>query len=244
MSATSEDLSRYEKTLVERAAAISSVRNDVFTTKWWQLALNLVLGAGALAAMIVTVVCKGTPATVCAILSVVLIIVVIVYNCALRAVTPMSFLQYAYVDGKSGKTYCYQVLSKTRYAFSDGINHIETDRGQAVALAERSYSLYSYDFFARMRVTDYARSDGEKETFSGTVEHKGATVKCKMVFVRGTPYYGSVGGARVKYFDVNNTKDKFVVPAELKRAVKDMGVAFPKVAGLYVRDDIKDPTRQ
>ena len=64
------------------------------------------------------------------------------------------------------------------------------------------------------------------------------------MFKDGAPLYGSVGGGRIKYFDVNDTKNKFVVPAELKRAVKGFGVEFPKIQGLYVRDDVKDYTKQ
>lgn len=234
---------RFGKTLRERAEKITSVRNDVFTTKVWQLALNFVLGGAAVAMLIVSMVASGTLATVGAIVGVVLIIIVVVYNYALRVIYPTSFLQYTYIDKASGKRYCYQVLSKTRYAFSDGDNVIEIDRGDAVRLERLSCARYRFDFFAYMDA-DMRIGKVDREIYKGTVELDGKRYKCKIVFKDGAPLYGSVGGGRIKYFDVNDTKNKFVVPAELKRAVKGFGVEFPKIQGLYVRDDVKDYTKQ
>lgn len=232
---------RFSRMLAEYADGIKTVRNDVFTTKWWQLALNFVLGLGAVALLIVSMVVHGTMGTVGAILGVVLVIVVIVFNMGLRAFVPSSFLQYTCYD--KGVRYCFQVLSKTRTSFSDGTNFIEVDRGEAVRLAETSYNRYRFDFFRDMSV-DMRIVEDERETFKGTLEHKGKKYKSRIVFKNGTPLYGSVGGARIKYFDVNVTKDKFVVSSVLKRAVKNFGVNFPKLPGLYVRDDIKDATKQ
>ena len=79
------------------------MRNDVFTTKAWQLALNFLLGGAAVAMLIISMVADGTLATVGAIVGVVLIIIVVVYNYALRVMFPMSFLQYSYIDKSSGK---------------------------------------------------------------------------------------------------------------------------------------------
>ncbi len=76
----------------------------------------------------------------------------------------------------------------------------------------------------------------DREIYKGSVEIDGKRHKCKIVFKDGRPLYGSVGGGRIK--------NKFVVPADLKRAVKGFGVDFPKLQGLYVRDDIKDVTKQ
>mgnify|MGYP001037233436 CR=1 FL=1 len=234
---------RFRNTLRARADAISSVRNDVFTTKWWQLVLNFFLGGGALATLIVTMLTQGTTSTVCAICGVVLIITVVVYNYALRVVMPMSFLQYTYIDKAKGKRYCFQILSKTRSAFSDGKNNIEVDRGEAVMLTELSYARYGFDFFADMDV-NVRIGKVDSEIFKGVCEFKGKPTRCKIVFKNGLPLYGSVGGVRIKYFDVNSTKEKFIVPAALKRAVKGFNVEFPKAAGLYVRDDVKDVTKQ
>lgn len=232
---------RFSRMLAEYADGIKNVRNDVYTTKWWQLTLNFVLGLGAFALLLVSMVTDGVAATVGAILGVVLVIVVIVFNMGLRAFIPSSFLQYTCYD--KGVRYCFHVLSKTRTSFSDGTNFIEVDRGEAVRLAETSYNQYRFDFFRDMSV-DVRIVEDERETFKGTVEHKGKQYKSRIVFKNGTPLYGSVGGARIKYFDVNVTKEKFVVPAVLKRAVKNFGVNFPKLPGLYIRDDIKDATKQ
>ena len=241
---TEENISpreRFNSTLVERAESITSVRNDVFTTSWWQLALNFVLGAGALVMLILSMALGGTMSTVGAIVGVVLVVILIVYNMALRAYMPLSFLQYTSIT--DGKRYCFRILSKTRSSFSDGKNNIEVDRGEAVRLEHMSYSQYSYDFFkyidADMRIVN-----GDTETFKGTYAYNGKTYKSKIVFKNGAPLFGVIGGARIKYFDVNNPKERFVVPVALKRAVLEFKVEFPKVQGLHVRDDVKDLTKQ
>lgn len=232
---------KFGATLKERAESITSVRNDVYTTKYWQFLLNFAMGGGALATLITTMLTSGTASVVCAVVGVVLVVCVVVFNYALRAVAPVSFLQYIYKD--KDKCYYFMVLSKTRSAFSDGINHIEVDRGEVSRLEKRTYPQYGYDFFAYMNADERVLKDG-KETYRGTITEKGKRRKCKIVFKDGVPVYGNVNGARIKYFDVNNTKDKFVVPAALKRSVKEQGVSFPKVPGLYVRDDVRDATKQ
>lgn len=234
---------RFSRTLKERASEITSVRNDVYTTQWWQLLLNFFLGGGALAFLLIAMIMKGTMSTVGAIVGVVLIVVLVVYNYTLRVATPTSFLQYTYLDKTTGKRYTYQVLSKTRSAFSDGENVIEVDRGEAVRREELSCARYKFDFFADMNV-DVRIGLDDKEIYKGTIEHNGKTYKCKIAFRNSKPLYGSVGGGRIKYFDVNDTKEKFVVPSVLKRAVKACDIDFPKVQGLYVRDDVKDVTKQ
>lgn len=55
---------RFSQTLRDRAQKITSVRNDVFTTKAWQLALNFLLGGAAVAMLIISMVADGTLATV------------------------------------------------------------------------------------------------------------------------------------------------------------------------------------
>ena len=234
---------RFHRTLSERAEKITSVRNDVYTTTWLQIVFNLFMGLSALTSLILTMVLHGTLATVFVIIGVVLVIVLVVYNYTLRAFKPMSFLQYTYLDKQNGKRYCFQVLSKTRSGYSDGEYNIEVDRGEAVRLAQMSCSQYRFDFFADM-VADMRIVKEGKEIFKGSVTAGDKRYKSKIVFKDGTPLYGSVGGGRIKYFDINNTKDKFVVPADLKRAAKEMGIAFPKLPGLYVRDDFKDITKQ
>lgn len=234
---------RFTNTLKEYAARITSTRNDVYTTKWWQLAINFILGGGALALLIVSMVTKGTAMTVSAILGIVLVIGVVVYNYVLRSIMPSSFLQYTYLDGKSGKQYRFMVLSKKRAAYFDGMHTIESNRDMAAMLDEPLLSQYRYDFFADMDPTERI-SVGMREEFRGTLDHDGKQYKCRIVFSNGTPVYGSIGGARIKYFDVNNTREKFVVPVTLKRAAKALKVEFPKIPGLYIKDDVKDYTKQ
>ncbi len=239
---TAEDpKAQFERKLREYADSIRCVRNDVYTTKWWQFVVNFIVGGGALAFLVMSMIFKDTMMTVSAVCGIALVIGLIVFNYVLRSMSPTSFLQYTSVEKNRRVT--FRILSKTRATFTDGDVTIESNRDMAAKLKAPLYPQYRFDFFKDMSVS--ARiSEGRRETYSGTFECDGKTYKCKIVFVEGKPVYGSVGGARIKYFDVNYTKDKFVVPYALKAAAKALDVVFPKLPGIYVRDDVKDLTKQ
>ena len=234
---------RFTKSLNDYAARITSVRNDVYTTEWWQFVINFLLGGGALALLIASMLTNGGTMLWTAVGGIVLVVGVLVFNIVMRSFVPTSFLQYTYIDRAKNKTYCFRILSKTRATYYDGETTIESNRDVAAKLPEPILTRYRYDFFADMDPTERV-TDGEKEVYKGVFTDNGKTYKCKMVFKNSTPLYGSIGGTRIKYFDVNNTKDKFVVPVELKRAAKLLDVPFPKLPGLYVRDDVKDYSKQ
>lgn len=234
---------RFTATLKDYANRINSVRNDVYTTKWWQFLVNFTLGAGAIALLIASMVTDGVAMAVCAILGIALVISVFVFNYVLRSITPTSFLQYTYLERAKGRRLRYLILSKKRAAFYDGTNTIECNRDSAAMMEAPQFEQYRFDFFADMVPTERI-SDGKNEKFKGILEHDGKRYKCSIVFADGLPKYGSVGGVRIKYFDVNNTREKFVVPVTLKRAAKALKVDFPKIPGLYVKDDVKDYTKQ
>ncbi|MDE7164667.1 MAG: hypothetical protein K2O04_04505 [Clostridiales bacterium] len=234
---------RFTRTLKSYAQSINSARNDVYTTKWWQFVLNFLLGGGALALLIASMFTKGTAMAVCSILGIVLVIALIVFNYVLRSITPSSFLQYTYLERDKNNRYRYMILSKKRAVFDDGTNTIECNRDAAAMLEEPMFTQYRFDFFAYMQPKERI-TDGKKEEFRGVLTENGKQYKCRIVFSGGVPLYGSVGGARIKYFDVNNTKEKFVVPVNLKRAAKALKVDFPKIPGLYIKDDVKDYTKQ
>lgn len=235
--------SRFSQSLNDYAARITSVRNDIYTTQWWQFLINFALGGGALGLLLASMFTKGNVMLWTAVGGIVLVVGVIVFNIVMRSFVPTSFLQYTYVDREKNKTYCFRILSKTRATYFDGETTIESNRDVAAKLDAPIFTEYRYDFFADIDPTERI-TDGEKETYKGVLSDNGKTYKCKMVFKNGVPLYGSIGGTRIKYFDVNKTKDKFVVPVELKRAAKLLNVPFPKVPGLYVRDDVKDYSKQ
>ncbi|MDE5593411.1 MAG: hypothetical protein K2I75_05705 [Clostridiales bacterium] len=234
---------RFTRTLNEYAQKIKSVRNDVYTTKWWQFVVNFILGGGALALLVASMFTKGTTMAICAIAGIVLAIGLIVFNYVLRSITPTSFLQYTYLDSNRDKAFRFMVLSKKRAAFYDGTHTIECNGDMASMMDDPLYTQYRFDFFAYMDPTERI-SDGAREEYKGIFTDNGKRYKCKIVFFDGVPRYGSVGGTRIKYFDVNNTKEKFVVPVALKSAAKALKVEFPKIPGLYIRDDVKDYTKQ
>lgn len=233
-----EEISRI---LIERAEKITSVRNDVYTTKWWQLVINFILGAGALVLLILSMVYNGKLMAAFAFSGVGVGIALLLFNYILRSMSPTSFLQYTCID--RGRRFCFLILSKTRASFTDGTDTIECNRDVAARLDAPLYTQYRFDFFKDMDVSTRI-VEGEKETYIGTIEDGGKTYKCKIVFLKGMPVYGTVGGARIKYFDINHTKDKFVVPYALKAAAKALNIVFPKLPGIYVRDDVKDLTKQ
>ena len=232
---------RFRLTLAARAKAIKTVRNDVYTTKPWQLALNFVLGASAIALLTVGMIVSGLAATLTAIFGGMFVIAVVVYNFALRKMTPSSFLQYTNTEG--GERYTIQLLGKERAAFCDGKTTVVADKFGASITDAKVFEQYRFDFFADMD-PDVRIGKTDREIFKGSLEHNGKTLKCEIVFKDGLPFLGKVGGARIKYFDVNDTKQKFVVPAMLKEGVKSVGLTFPKLAGVHVRDGVKDVTKQ
>lgn len=236
---------KFTQTLKNRAAEITSVRNDVYTTKWWQFVVNFLLGGGALACLIASMPTKGVVMTICACLGFALIVGLIVFNYLIHSLTPSSFLQYTYIDRERDKRYTFQILSRTRATYFDGERVVECNRNMAAEQGEPFFAQYRFDFFADMDVSVRITS-GNRETYKGDFSCDGKTYKCKIVLVGDKPYYGSVGGCRIKYFDINNTKDKFVVPATLKQAAKTLGIPFPKLPGLHVRDDVacKDYSKQ
>ena len=231
----------FKRILAERAAAIHCVRNDVYTTKWWQFVINFVLGAGGLTFLILSMVADGTLMTVSAVSGVALVVVLVVFNYVLRSISPTSFLQYTSID--RGRRVSFQILSKTRATFTDGNVTIESNRDMAAKLDSPRYPQYRFDFFTDMEVTRRIK-EGSKETYFGTFVCDGKKYKSKIVFLENNPIYGSVGGSRIKYFDVNRTRDKFVVPYTLKAAAQALNVVFPKLPGIYVKDDVKDLTKQ
>lgn len=227
---------RFMGSMKEYAQRISSVRNDIYTVKRWQIAINFVLAAGGLAGLVTSMFTKGTAMTVSAVVGIVFVVAVLAFNLGLRAGSPSSILQYTYIDKKADRRYTFQILSKTGAAYSDGTSAIECDKYNASLTDGKRFKMYPFDFFLDMDPTERI-ADGMKETYRGTITKFGKTVKCKIVFLNGTPIYGSVFGARIKYFDVNNTKQKLVVPSTLKTAAAALKVPFPKVPGVFIRND-------
>lgn len=234
---------RFKRTLRECADGITSVRTEVYTTLWWQLIINFTLGAGAIAMLIVSMVKSGSVATGCAIGGIVTIVVLVLFNYIQHSIIPASFLQYTYIDKEKNRRVCYQILSKSRAVFGDGEHVIENNRNSAAMLDALPYAQFGYDYFVNM--DPYERiGDADRETYKGMLDFGGKRYKCSVVIKGGRPLYGYVGGCRIKFFDINNTKEKFVVPYTLKLAAKQLNVPFPKTPGLFVRDDVKDLTKQ
>lgn len=232
---------RFRRTLCERADKITCVRNDVFTTKYSQLAINFMLGAGSIAALIASMITKSSATTIwTTVVGLVLLVAAVVYNIALRRSAPKSFLQYSFSD-KDGK-YRFMIFSKKISAFYDGENFVETDGVECGLRESPRFTEYRFDFFADMDA--YMRkATGDRETYRGTLAHDGKTLKCKIVFKNGVPFVGVVGGARIKYFDVNDTSAKFVAPVALKKAAKQLDVPFPKISSVILKD-ARDITKQ
>lgn len=235
---------RFKNTLRERAAGISCVRNDIYTTKAWHLVVYFVLGVGALVLLVLSMVFPDgtTECTACLIVGVLAAVAVFAFRFILRALVPTSFLQYTAVV--ADKTYVFRVMSKTRSLFSDGTNVVDVDRNEIATPPALELGWFRYDFFALME-PDERICVGNKETYKGSAFVGKRKVKCKITFVDNVPTLGIVDGARIKYFDVNNTKEKFVVPVALKSAARSKGISLPKLAGIYYREGEKrDVTNQ
>lgn len=235
---------RFTRALEECADGIVSVRNEIYTTKRWQLAVDVILGAGGIALLILSMIKnKGTVGIVTAVCGVAAVVALILFNYISHSIMPSGILQYTYIDKAKGRRSCYQILSKTRAVFDDGEHIIENNRDAATLRTSPVCPQLSYDFFARMDPT-VRIAEGDRETYKGTLSVGEKTYKCSITIKSGRPLYGVVGGCRTRYFDVNNTKEKFVVPFTLKEAARILGIPFPKTPGLYVKDEVKDLTKQ
>lgn len=237
-SVSEQAKARWHDTLVSIANSITSVHNDIYTTVWWQYFIDVVLGVGALGTLIASMIVHGTPGAICSGVGVAAAVALIVFNFVIKTVAPTSFMQYTYID--KGKEYCYQVIGQTRCCFSDGVNHIEVDGKAADSLPSRSFLKYKHDFFAYMDVEERI-GEAETETYIGTFMCNGKRHKASIVIKGNIPVRGTVDGARMDYYCVNDTSTKFVVPTLLKQKVKETGVNFPKIPGLYVSDGKKPP---
>lgn len=225
---------RFHRTLAEKAGAIKCVRNDVYTAKYWQLALNFVLGVGAIVLLVLSMTLKAPTSTACLISALVAVVVVAVFNLAIRAIAPMSFLQYTVIE--KDRRYCFQILGKRRSLFWNGDTAVEFDRLEYVKRDNVALPQYRFDFFKDMDV-NVRIGKADREIYKGIFECDGKSYRAKIVFKNGAPYVGTVNGARIKYFDVNDAKEKFLVPEGLKKAAEAFDVEFPKLAGVRVLDD-------
>ncbi len=218
---------RFSRTLKERADKITCVRNDIYTVKYYRLIINFVLGMSAVALLIVSMIADGkTVRPVCLICGIALVAVTVVYFLIMRAEAPMSYLQYTVVDGDS--VYTFHVVKRDRAAFCDGENTVTLERGVIRDDLPLRLPQLRFDFFADMNV-DLRIGKPDKEIFKGTLEENGKRYKCKIVFKSGMPTLGVVGGMRVRYFDINDKKEKFAVPGALRAAVEKMNVRWPKL---------------
>ena len=223
---------RFQAELKARAERIKYVNNEVFTLKIWQLVLYFAVGLIACALMVVGMIFDGGIRLGTTLGAIAIIIVMFVAFMVMRAGKPMSFLQYTAIE--NGNRYTFRVIGKARAMFSDGAVVVESDRQVYRKYDELPNSEFKYDFFADMTV-DMRIGKAETETFVGTLKVGDKTVKCKIMFKNGAPFRGVIGGARIKYFDVNSTKEKFVVPQDLRNAAKEFDVAWPKLGGLVIK---------
>ena len=223
---------RFQAELKARAEKIRCVNNEVFTIKIWQLVLYLAVGLCACGLLVVGMIFDGWIRLSTTLGGIAAIIAMFVAFMVMRAGTPMSFLQYTATE--DGKRYTFRVMGKTRAIFSDGETVVESDKQAYRKTDELPNSEFKFDFFADMTV-NMRIGKAETETFVGTLNVGGKTVKCKIVFKNGAPVRGNIGGARIKYFDVNSTKEKFVVPQDLRNAAKEFDVAWPKLGGIVIK---------
>lgn len=216
------------------ADKITVVRNDIYTVKYWQFALNFLLGLGAIALLIVSLFAKNDVLKIVStVVGLALVVSTVVYIVVLKTVNPISYLQYTVFD--KDKRYTFQVISKMRAAYSDGENTVSVDKGFVTYPAELRFPHLAFDFFKNMDV-DMRIGKYDRDIYVGSLDVDGKPLKCKIVVKNGLPFSATVGGARVKYFDINNAKEKFVVPIYLRDAVEKCGLKLPKLSGLYVRD--------
>lgn len=231
---TDDDMQeRYSERLNAIAQSVKCVRNDIYTIKIWQMAINFALGLSAIVFLVLSLVGGNSIKLGFFFPGLVLVVAVVVYNIVLRFVAPMSFLQYTAIT--ADKRYCFQIMSKNWSIFSDGENICEVDRAMFKQPESLRFPQYRFDFFTDMQNITRT-SSADKEVFSGFMTVDGKRIKCKIVLKDGVLYNAAVNGTRIKYFDVNDSKQKFVVPSSLKESAKAFGIPWPKLQGIHIQE--------
>lgn len=230
MDTPAENMSTRERLgseLKQKAERIFCVHNDVFTLRIWQLFLNSAIGLTAMVMLVLSMIITES-ATQSGLLigGIVAVIAAFIVYFIFKARLPMSFQQYTVVE--KGRRYIFQIVNKNRSLFSDGERVVEVDRLDVREDGELVCGELCFDFFADMSV-DVRIGKYDKEIYKGTVIVDGKRKKAKIVFKNNEPVYGVVDGMRIKYFDVNDKKSRFVVPVELKRAALACNVDWPKL---------------
>lgn len=210
------------------ADSVKLVRTDVYTLHPIFVILNLVIGAGAIAALIAALFNMNTVTfTVCIFVAIGALVVIVAYNLAIRLKGPMSYTEYF---GDDNGRRCYFMNFSKRWAFfSDGTNHIESDRMYVKKRDGMLFEQYRFDFFTDMQVYSKTEKNGFT-TYTGEFTCREKTYKAKLKLNNGELWSATINGARLKYFDVNSTTEKYNVTPLLFDALKAAKVEWPKLS--------------
>lgn len=222
--------SRYEEELKEIEHGINLIHTDVYALSMLIVAANLVLGFVTIVLLILSFLpfIPSEVSRVLLIVGVVLAVVLLGLYVYIRSKGPSSFSHYCVRSGDGKKKYRYMNYSKRSKFFSDGGNVIESE-GVYVRIHDNlPHEEYLHDFFLKLKNVSKHEEDGFVE-YSGTLDVRGKAVKGRLRLSGGVMIDGKVGGARLKFFDVNDINAKFYVSPALEEAVKAAKVTWPAV---------------
>lgn len=220
----------YEEELKEIERGINLIHTDVYSLSMVVVIANLVLGLVTIALLILSFLpfIPSEVSRVLLIVGVVLAVVLLGLYIYIRSKGPSSFSHYCARSGDGKKKYRYINYSKRSKFFSDGNNAIESE-GVYVRIHDNlPHEEYLHDFFLKLKNVN-KREEGGFVEYSGTLDVRGKAVKGKLRLSGGVVIDGKVGGARLKFFDVNDADAKFYVSPALEEAVKAAKVTWPLV---------------
>lgn len=220
----------YEEELRQLDESVRLIHTDVYALNMTVVWVNLALGLCAIVLLILSFLPFIPSAANQAILIsvVVLAVALIACNIFIRSKGPASYTHYCArsVDGK--KKYRFMNYNKRKKYFSNGENVVESDGVYVRLLDNLPHEEYLHDFFLKLR--DVKKVVGEEFTeYSGIFDCKGKTLKAKLRLKNGVMYDANVNGARLKFFDINDEKEKYYVSPALEDAVKAAKVIWPTV---------------
>lgn len=221
-----------KKEVCDLFESVSCVRTHAYMLPFWTIIINFSMGIGAIVFLILSAINSlgAQLLRVSLIISIVLIAGVLVFTLILKVRGPSTINHYMYK--KDGTMYTFGFINKYQQYFSDGVNNIESDRQFVRRHKKPMYFQYSINFIPLMEVYSKEEKPLKQDTltiYKGAMLYDDKRYKCRLRLKNGGLYLADVGGARLKFFDVNNEQEKYTVTEALREAVHAAKVDWPKI---------------
>lgn len=223
-----EETRTYKAELEELAASTKTLRADVYTLPLWLAVANIAFTAPAFALIISLLFLDGAAKLAVFIVAISLIIIIVAYNITLR-VRATAYTQYVYKE--TSGIWVFQIFSKTwgEYVYKDTVLSYSSQKLTKQQTPKNAHLLPLA--FVDADIHSKTQADNTVK-YCGTLPKKGKSVKYTLTVKDGVPWAATVGGARIKYFDYNDTNIFFDIPFRLWDALKAAKAKLPATARL------------